>query len=207
VNVLPPKLGDIAKLYAQTKRLILTAEELDPELRSCIPIIKELRDAFDHLMRYVSDYFTENPKGPEYQDAQLDKALGHVFRASYDAMDSLAILLKLRLHKAMTTHSHEAITVVFPEYFNTHIVKLREIDNKVIESRRFKDVGGYTPEHLDEYLNFLDQLQKICIEAESRVTEMVRFDKAQKNKSLFQTILTLLGLVIAFLVGYLLKLF
>ena len=154
-------------------------------------------------MRYVGDYFAESPKGTAYQEGQLEKVIGHVFRASYDAMDCLSIALKLRLKKALNRKSHEAIVTVFPAYFSTHIVKLNEIDERVTQSRQLKDVGGYSQEHLENYLRFLTELQAICAEAESRVEEMVRFDGRQKGKSLFKTILAILGMGVAFLVGIL----
>ena len=112
MNPLPDRLGEIAKLYAHTKYLILKAEEIDPELKSSVAIIKELRDAFDHIMRYVGDYFAETPVGAVYQNAQLDKVVGHVFRASYDALDSLSIALKLRLNNALADKSHAASTAL-----------------------------------------------------------------------------------------------
>lgn len=205
MNPLPTKFEEIAKLYAQTKYLIIKAEELDPELKSCVPIIKELRDAFDHTMRYVGDYFSASPKGTIYQEAQLDKVIGHVFRASYDALDCLSIALKMRLNNAMDGKSHDAISTVFPSYFQTHVVKLQEIDLKIIESRQLKDVGGYSPAHLEKYLAFLENLQAICVEAESRVPEMVRFDKAKNKRGNFTTFLAILGPIVGFIMGYFLR--
>jgi hypothetical protein len=201
VNPLPAKLGDIAKLYAHTKKLILQAEEIDPELKSSVAIIKELRDAFDHLMRYVADYFAVAPQGAPYQEAQLDKVVGHVFRASYDVLDSLSIALKLRLRSALMGKSHAAITTVFPAYYNQHIVKLSEIDERIVESRRRKDVGGHSPDHLEDYMEFLVGLKSICMEAESRVSEMVRYDLAQSKKSKGTVIIAVIGWVVAIALG------
>ena len=168
IRVLPPRAG---------------GGKLDPELKSSVAIIKELRDAFDHVMRYVGDYFAESPQGLDYQEKQLDKVTGHVFRASYDALDTLSIALKLRLSKALKGKSHDAITTVFPAYYSEHIAKLAQIDERIIESRRRKDVGGHSPDHLEDYLKFLSNLQAICTEAESRVAEMVRYDLDQSKKS------------------------
>lgn len=72
-----PALRGVADLYVQAKALILYSEEVDPESRSNLQVIKELRDAFDHLMRVIvarlgSDaprrgrsrvLFKEHPKG------------------------------------------------------------------------------------------------------------------------------------------------
>lgn len=48
------QLRRLAVLYRDAKALILYSEEIDPESRSNLQTIKELRDAFDHLMRVVS---------------------------------------------------------------------------------------------------------------------------------------------------------
>jgi hypothetical protein len=45
------------------------------------------RDALDHLMRFLGDPLSRSPKGEQYRRDNLDKAIGHIFRAAYDALD------------------------------------------------------------------------------------------------------------------------
>jgi len=214
VSSLPNELEYIVKLYAQTKSLILKAEELDPELRSCVPIIKELRDSFDHLMRYIGDSFAQTPQGDSYKKQQLDKAIGHVYRAAYDALDSLSICLKTRIHKALDERSTETISVVFPLYYKTHITKLSEIDGRIEESRKHKDIGKkYNADDLNNYMGFLVELENICKEAESRIPDMVAFDQKKaaelKNNNRFTINVAfwsaIIGAVIAFLLDFFFK--
>ncbi|AFL73804.1 hypothetical protein [Thiocystis violascens] len=48
------KLAEIAALYMQVKALILYSEEIDENSRSNIQVIKELRDAFDHIKSFAT---------------------------------------------------------------------------------------------------------------------------------------------------------
>jgi hypothetical protein len=47
------KFEQLSDAYIQAKSLIIYVEELDPSSRSNLQIIKELRDAFDHTMRFI----------------------------------------------------------------------------------------------------------------------------------------------------------
>ena len=87
-------------IYVQTKALIITAEETDPKVSSSIAIIREQRDALDHLMRVISDGYAQQPRGVAYCQENTEKAIGHFYRAAYDALDSLAISLNSRLRQS-----------------------------------------------------------------------------------------------------------
>jgi hypothetical protein len=54
------QLEGLASLYMQAKSLILYSEEVDPDYRSNLQTIKELRDAFDHLMRFIVERFSDD---------------------------------------------------------------------------------------------------------------------------------------------------
>jgi len=89
-----PGLRAVADLYIQAKALILYSEEVDPESRSNLQVIKELRDAFDHLMRVivarVGNQTSPGATDPEYCSKNIQKAIGHIYRAAFDALDGTA---------------------------------------------------------------------------------------------------------------------
>lgn len=91
------QLKALAELYIQAKGLILYSEEVDPDSRSNLQVIKELRDSHDHVMRVValrlSQVQPENPTiSPEdYCRKNLEKAVGHVYRAAFDALDGTIV--------------------------------------------------------------------------------------------------------------------
>ena len=48
------KLHDLCELYIVVKEIIIYFEEVNPEQKSDIQPINELRNAFDHVMRVVA---------------------------------------------------------------------------------------------------------------------------------------------------------
>lgn len=49
------KISELVHLYKKVKAIILYCEELDEDQYTNLQIPKELRDAFDHLMRAISE--------------------------------------------------------------------------------------------------------------------------------------------------------
>jgi hypothetical protein len=66
-------LRRLAVLYRDAKALILYSEEIDPESRSNLQTIKELRDAFDHLMRVVSFHLAPDEAAATAYDGYCQK--------------------------------------------------------------------------------------------------------------------------------------
>lgn len=95
-----PGLRALADLYVQAKALILYSEEVDPDSRSNRQVIKVLRDALDHLMRViVARVGTQAPTDaadPEYTSRNIHKAIGHIYRAAFDALDGTVLSLRVR---------------------------------------------------------------------------------------------------------------
>lgn len=111
------QLKKLAELYIQAKGLILYSEEIDPESRSNLQVIKELRDANDHLMRVVVARLADNlPSGindaQSYCHSNLDKAIGHVYRAAFDALDGTILSLREKVAKILDAYPQEVINRV-----------------------------------------------------------------------------------------------
>ena len=95
------KLEKLCNFYQQAKALVIFAEELDPKSRAVLATIKELRDAFDHVMRVLSDIYlyssAKKKKNPNYYLSSLEKAIGHLCRATFDALDITIIHIKSKI--------------------------------------------------------------------------------------------------------------
>jgi len=152
-------LRELGVLYSKTKKYILRTEEVDPESRSNLAIFKEQRDALDHVMRALAEYFDKGSDADEeYLCAQIDNARGHMFRAAYDALDGAGISYKLRINDAMQGISNEAIAAVYPEYHRNVLVDVNEIEVKIAEHRKSKDERRTKMHDLDEYCATIDRL-------------------------------------------------
>jgi hypothetical protein len=205
---IPDKIKEVVSLYIKTKSLILKAEQLDPSLSSNVAIIKEQRDALDHLMRVLGDFFSESPQGEKYRDHNMSKVVGHLCRAGYDALDSLSIALKLRIAKAVKDRSNESIQAVFPDYYSQHYTTIQEIDDRVQESRGKKEFAIFNIETLNAYMGFMERLEIAVKAAEKQIPAMVEYDlKNSKAKAaerahdwLLWALFTVLGTVLYWLV-------
>jgi hypothetical protein len=113
------KIEKLVKLYINAKALILLTEEIDPNSQSNLQIIKELRDAFDHLMQVFYRKYEKKSGGAydqNFETENLEKAIGHVYRAAFDALDGTVISLKESIANALSAFPVEVIIEVMPEY-------------------------------------------------------------------------------------------
>lgn len=156
------RLAELADLYIQAKALIIYAEEVDPDSRSNIQIIKELRDAFDHLMRVVvarTQPDSTHAEDEGYGEKNLHKAIGHVYRATFDALDGTVLSLKEKLVELLAPYPLAVIKSVIPDYWE-HRRELERLSEKIASHRTKKDVGENVGEVLDSYICDVETLKK-----------------------------------------------
>lgn len=131
----------LACLYRDAKTIILYCEEVDPTFKSNLQVIKELRDAFDHLMRlFVSKIASAPGNGNEdYGKNQLDKAIGHTYRAAFDALDGTVLSLRLKINEAVSGYHIDVIKEIIPDYWAIKETLNRLTDN-ITTNRAEKDI-------------------------------------------------------------------
>lgn len=155
-------LRKLADLYAQAKVLILYSEEIDPGARSNVQVIKELRDANDHLMRVLAARLSATPPTGAselgYCEKNLDKAIGHVYRAAFDSLDGTVMSLRERIAKILESYPLAAIKEVIPNYWELR-TKLDVLTKDVASHRAAKDVAGNVAETLNLYVQDTEQVK------------------------------------------------
>jgi len=149
------QLKRLTEFYVQIKLLILYSEEIDPDARSNIQVIKELRDALDHIMR-VMNVRLANGQASEggsdlYCAKNLDRAYGHLSRAAFDALDGTILSLKERIAEILETYPLEVIREVVPDYWDKRKF-LESLTHNIASDRASKDVGSNIPETFDRYV-------------------------------------------------------
>ena len=157
------KLAEIAALYMQVKALILYSEEIDENSRSNIQVIKELRDAFDHLMRVLSARLSgEIPQGAEERDycpKNLQKAVGHVYRAAFDALDGTVLSLRASIAEIVDAYPLAVLKEIVPEYWEIKS-NLNALCEKISEHRARKDVGTQIGVTFDRYVEDVECIKR-----------------------------------------------
>ena len=128
-----------ASLYRDAKIIILYAEEVDPTNSANIQIVKELRDALDHLMRlFLNKVNPDSDENGTYGLAQIDKAIGHVYRAAFDALDGTVLSLKTKINDCLVKYDKRVIKEVLPSYWEVKAL-LNTLCSQISENRSNKD--------------------------------------------------------------------
>lgn len=185
------KLKNLTESYLQAKALILYAEEIDPRSELNLQIIKELRDAFDHLMhtiyeKYNPDSDSDSATTPE---ENIDKALEHIYRATYDALDGAVLSLKELIIESLSNYPVEVIKEVLGDYWDIK-KEVNRISGRVAEYRGEKTHENNDSGVLDSYVEDLDKLKNIydkILENGNLLDECVR---QKKKRSWKKTLLT-----------------
>lgn len=149
----------IASLYRDAKMIILYAEEVDPTISANIQIVKELRDALDHVMRVFINKSSGDLGNGSYGLAQVDKAIGHVYRAAFDALDGTVLSLKIKINDCLIKYDKAVIKEVLPEYWNYKIL-LNSLCGQISENRGNKDVEKNHETLFDKYIAEVEELKK-----------------------------------------------
>lgn len=157
---------EFTAIYTTTKELYILAEEYDDEFSSFIQPIKEQRDALEHIVRAYSRMNGEvsdlSEEDQEYVRKNLNKAIGHIFRAFFDCADVLSISLREKMSQQLKDFRYSQIMSVWPEYERERL-KLVDMPKKVAEMRQKKDIakGEDIMVMVNEYKSNIDTLFNI----------------------------------------------
>lgn len=181
----------IIKIHNLTKTLVLKCEEIDPDHEFYFPIIIQQRDALDHLVRaafgmYFPEKLLAEKKSiidPEkYSNHQTSKALGHMYRAFFDAADWTSILCRERISDMMSVYSMKTIHFTFPSYVSRIKPKIEEISLEIANVRNSKDIGqtGEVIDGIDNYMSLISELINFMDEIQNKISDLnkAEFEKA-----------------------------
>lgn len=204
------QIKQLHDLYRDVKVIILIVEEVDPESRSNLQIAKELRDAFDHLMTVIDTRVNlesnEINDRDGYVEKNMDKVIGHVYRAAFDALDGSIISLKELIVNALEEYPSDVIKDVIPNYWNIR-GKLHELTENVASYRSRKDLGQASDQALNDYIRDVKVIDAVYREILSKGDVLDERNK-EKSKAESKAYLKSIGsMIIAALVGALLTFF
>jgi len=193
--------------------IILYAEEVDPTISANIQIVKELRDALDHLMRLIINKASPGCENGSYSLAQIDKAVGHVYRAAFDALDGTVLSLKIKINDCLCKYNIDVIKEVLSNYWKIKIL-LNKLSSQISENRSHKDVEKNHADLFDKYVSEVEELKIAYDEILNAGTTLDEYQSAyEKNiKSKIKTTTTIsyktaiaggiVGAVIAVILSY-----
>ncbi len=178
------------------------AEELGTEYNSFIQPILEFRSGFDHVIRAESKKYRTNTQLPEddakYVKQNLEKALGHVYRAFFDTADWLSTELRSKYHETISKYSPDTISKAFPEYYTSHKAQFAEISIRISDCRRDKDVSNDDSilSEVTDYSEMLDKIINFYRALLDRLPALEEIYEKENKKSKRKTIVTIISLLL-----------
>jgi len=161
----------LIEIYNHSKALHMLAEEIDPEHETFVAPLIQHRDTLDHILRAKAGELKMLPDtDDEHANRNLDKALGHAYRAFFDVADWLGVLLREKALAPLNGRTTECIQAVMPEYFTSWRRTLDDAAERLVEVRSAKDVGdgGALIQEVDRYVVILDEMHRIVKEIRAR---------------------------------------
>ena len=158
-------------LHQETKRYLLTAEEVSEDGVALIQPLKEHRDAYDHIIRIFASTAKKIPQDCNYYNyvkGNLEKAYGHEYRAFFDTADWLSYNLRRSLRERINRIPYQKRKDMIPDYPET-IKLLNQYPFKFSELRKDKDIvdASNSDNTVDEYKIILDTLIELYKQIES----------------------------------------
>ncbi len=211
----------VVEVYLHTKALILDAEEFDVGFRSFLQPKLELVNALEHIMRIEARKLRILESGRKdeppadgvsgYTQGNVDKALGHVYRAFFDTADWFAIRIREKIQQGMSGYSHVCISTVAPEYYRVIRPKLEQAAKDIAAIRKNKDVSGDDIlEEVERYTEVLRELREYSDGIDRMIPSLQEYQEkeagAEKKEWQEKVYFVLVGAGLATLGALLLKL-
>jgi hypothetical protein len=175
----------LSTLYAKVKCLVLEGEAQDIEQKSNIAVFNEMRAALDHVFQCIGDDLAEEPEGKDFRKNQIRKAKEHLVRAAYDSLDGRGISFRRRISEMLKGLHTDSIAESFPEYYSNYIPKLNKLDEKIVESRKNRDLGGNSEENINKYEIIVKEMESIHIEIGCHLEYIANYNRLVSDDSEF----------------------
>lgn len=134
----------LCKIHILTKHYTLLAEEYNINTRAFLQPMKEQKDAYEHIIRAYTkkcERCALSEDDQEYMSKNIEKAIGHEYRAYFDTIDYLTICLRELIAKELANISYKELVEIYPDYDKYKKI-LIDIPEKIAECREKKDIGS-----------------------------------------------------------------
>ena len=201
------RLQKLTDVYVKCKAIILYVEQIDVDSSANIQIPKELRDAFDHICQVLAIKFGINGKPDQetldYSDKvlmQIEKSIGHVYRAGFDALDGAVISLSDSIKSILRGYDADIINEVVPDYWEKK-KSINSLMERVANHRNGRTELEITSEMFDDYISDVEELKKVHKDFLDHAKNLNERQRELKRKDISNTVNNLLIAIIGALVG------
>lgn len=198
------KLEKLHSVYQTAQSIILYSEEVDPTSASNLQVNKEMRDALDHLMRIYHHKLTSQNLDKHIIIENYEKAIGHLYRAAFDALDGTVMSLTDLISQALNNYSAEVLREVIPRYWEMRKEVLR-IKEQVSKFRAHKDVGKKSDEMLNAYIGEVNVLDTIYLDILDIGPQLDEYAAHLRTRNIKKTLRDIgIGVIVAIVGGLIL---
>lgn len=188
-------------VHQYSKDLLLKGEEINLKLDGFIQPFKEQRDALEHIIRVqaakyniVSDIEEDKEK---YISGNLEKVLGHEYRAFFDIADWVSINIRVNVTNFMSPYTPECITKAFPSYYADIRPQIEKANLEIAKIRCDKDIpknDNIIPS-VEKYHAIIDKLIEISSNISIYIPQLEECKRAIRRSKIVDIIIRI-GLVI-----------
>ena len=156
------EIKEIVVIHNFSKHYILLGEELSHDFETYLQPVKELRDAYEHIIRIFTKCaglgkLEENMKKEEYVQQNLSKALGHEYRAFFDVADWFSIICRKQIYDMVKGYTYEQLCDKYPKYPEMK-KRVYAISNEIATIRDKKDISNNIYDEVNHYQYALVEL-------------------------------------------------
>lgn len=154
------KIEEIVRIHNCTKHYIILGEEISPDFETYLQPIKEFRDAYEHLIRCIAVEYDiadlDNDKN-NYILNNLDKTLGHEYRAFFDTADWFCVICRDNINNIVSKYTYEEICLKYTKYPEVK-KRIFDISLKIADIRSDKDISSDIIDKVNEYQYIMKEL-------------------------------------------------
>lgn len=197
------KWNVITELHTHAKKLLLTAEELDVQLETFHQTLQEEKYISDHAIRvkyaeFHPEAFPTPGEREKYIIINLDKAIGHAYRAYFDTADWFSIIIRERIIEILVPYSRKTILAVIPNYYSEIRPKIDIISINIADMRAKKDIANIQIlDIVEKYDAEMYNLIDIIIEIQSKIGALEEYKSKGKWERIRYWLLVLIVAVIS----------
>ncbi|MCD4775492.1 MAG: hypothetical protein K8S15_05500 [Candidatus Aegiribacteria sp.] len=178
------KIKETVELYLFVKELLIYNEIIDPDSYTFPQVINELRNAYDHFNRVLAEKLKiVDEKEDGYSIENLNKALGHVYRACYDSLDWISVNVKEELINELKPYSPTAIKEVIPNYYSEISTSIPKYERRITELRARKDISSVNSEDLIEFAGIIKELSEIRQQIRDSLGGLIDYESKRKKET------------------------
>jgi len=193
----------LIEMHFKLKKLNILSEEISIDFKSFRLPSQEIVHANEHIMRtFASELglITDTTTMPNYIEDNLKKAIAHYYRAIFDSLDYISIILRSKIVNVLNQYPPNVIMHVLPDYYTTIRPAIMNLTIDINELRASKDLSDIksVSSKVDKYIEIIDKILVFHRKLEASLPDfnnLIRETKYNKVKS--QIFIALISILFA----------